>query len=627
MRLMTLWPLVAACNGDDGQSEDAEVGDDDDVVLPPGRGPTLVADVTAEVAAGGWLYATILTDDVVVPRLGGADLELAHSLFPIWRVPSQAPAGPAELLFTGVYGGEEQAVEVVVTEPWFVDVAAAAGVAAPHEVDGWQTGCAQSLTAVGLADIDLDGDLDLLHGNLTGPSRLYLSESEPGRIAFVPAPGALPELDYVTAVQFADWDNDGDPDLFLGRRGDNRLLRNDLVGGVSTFVDVSETSGLAMALQRTTSGGWGDFDGDGDLDLYEVNHAWCIPSGDVADHRNADHLYRNQGSGEFYEITAQLDDSLGQVSRRFGFAAMWLDHDRDGLQDLWVVNDFVPTGGRSVLWRTASVGEVVDMVDVTLPSNVSPLPDALGKATNAMGGAVGDLNRDGLPDFAYSNIGQNFLVYSQGPGEWADVSAQRGVERTTQPWGEPSTTWGTHLLDLDNDGDLDVVYVGGELIGGEPQPHAVFENVGESEPMVDVSWRAGLASPAKGAASAQGDLDGDGWLDLVVANWGSPLEVWHNQLGERLGHHWLVVDLEGDGVGVNRDGFGAIVELERLDGTVDTCWRNPMPSMASTGDAGCHFGLGRDPGARGIRIVWPDGEVASLPVDTIDARVRVRRAP
>ncbi|MEZ4234703.1 MAG: CRTAC1 family protein [Myxococcota bacterium] len=618
MSIATLWLGMWGCAGDDGAPPP--------IVPDSGgsTGDTIVGAVPAQVAAGGWIWGAALVPGDLAAAVGERALE-AHTEthvdgFGVWRLPADLPLGPAELRFTSD-AGEEQRVPIEVGAPWMVDVAAQAGVTSVQDVAGWPSVCAQSLSGVGLADVDLDGDLDLLHANLQGPSQLWLNESVPGTIAFVAAPpGVLPPIDLVSAVSFADWDNDGDPDLFLGRRGANRLLRNDEVDGERVFVDVTAGSGLSAAAQRTTGGAWGDLDGDGDLDLYEVNHAWCMP-GAPEDPALADHLYLNLGAGRFGEVTDRLSDARAQISGRYGFAALWLDYDRDGLQDLWVVNDFVPGGGASVLWH----GLPGALADVTGPSGIAPLPDAQGKATNAMGTAVGDLNGDGLPDFAYSNIGQNFLVLSAGVGRWEDASAAWGIERTTLPWGLQSLTWGTHLLDLDNDGDLDLVFVGGPLNGQRPMPHALFENIGGA--MVERTWSAGLASPGHSHASAQGDLDGDGWVDLVVSQWGGPLEVWHNRLATQRPGHWLAVELAGDGVAVNRDALGAVVALQRLDGSVATCWRQRPPSMASSGDPTCAFGLGADEGAVDVTVTWPDGAVDVVPVDGVDQRMRIVRAP
>lgn len=620
----------------------------------PGHGaPVLVDQVTDRTATTGWISAALVAFGQIDATLDGVPLQLGWQPtlgdgYRVWRVPRGLAPGPHTVVFRSDRG-DQQTEQVELTEPWFEEVSAAVGLDVPRHVAGWDLGCAESLTSVGFADVDLDGDPDVLIGDLLAPSRLFLAGADAGPGAggdglpdYVEAPDVLAgiapaALDHATAIQFADWDNDGDQDLFLGRRGPNVLLRNELVPtGTLAYVDVTAGSGLGVEAQRTTGGGWGDYDGDGDLDLYVVNHAWCFPSADQALDGSADHLYRNDGDGVFTDVTDALSDAVGEVSTRYGFTALWFDADRDGRQDLWVVNDHVVGGGRSVLWRNNGPdgGGGWRFTNVTETSGIAPVPDPFGKGTNAMGGAIGDVNRDGLPDVAYSNIGPNFLVESEAPWLWRDATDDVHARRALVPWGDTSVTWGTHLFDVDNDGDLDLAFAAGPIRGTEAQVDALFENLGPGKAFADRSAESGAAAPGHGAASAQVDLDGDGWLDWVVADWRAGLEVWHNRGAavdpDRVGRHWLIVDLAGDGVRVNRDAFGAIVAVTRLDGGVDTCFRNPMPSMSSTGDPGCHFGLGPDDAIAGLRIEWPDGQVDELDVDdlpAVDQRFRIARVP
>ncbi|MEQ1504520.1 MAG: FG-GAP-like repeat-containing protein [Myxococcota bacterium] len=585
--------------------------------------PRLVVGLTAEAPAGRWITASYVGEGSA-PSIDGAPLEQVvddPDRFGIWRLPDGLDPGPATIAFDGGPRGVQR-LPIAVTAPWFDDVAGDVGLDAEQDVGGWQAGCAESLTALAVGDLDLDGVVDVIVGNLSGPSRLYV-----GRGTGLPTfrdSGALADVDLVSSLDLADWDDDGDQDLFVGRRGPNRLLENRWIpDGALRFDDVTEDVGLVAADQRTTTGAWGDFDGDGDLDLYEVNHAWCWPDPDPAvDHHNADHLYRND-DGRLVDATDLLPDDAHQVGDRFGFAAVWLDLDRDLDQDLLVVEDFVPSGGPTVWFRNDG-GRFVDATD---GSGIAPAIDPFGKGLNAMGVAIGDVNRDGLPDLAYSNIGPNVLVESVGPGRWVDRSFERGIQRGRLPWGDTSVTWGTHLLDVDLDGDLDLLYAGGPLRSTAPQPHALFENPGDGGPFVDRTWSAGIASPGRGAASVQLDLDGDGWLDWIVANWGGPPEVWRNTLGDAREAHWLAIDLVGDGDAVVRDALGAVVEVERLDGRIDTCFRTAMPSMSSSGDRGCWFGLGEDPEVAGVLVVWPDGARQTVAVPGVDRRLTVTRAP
>jgi hypothetical protein len=633
-----LFLVLPGCSGTDGpiQSVDStsSIGDDDDDDLS-GVETDLVTGVTELAPPGGFVSGVLLDrEDLVEVLLDGIPLEIAWepgglAAHRLWRLPDGVAPGPTELVFqTGDRRYER--VPFVVGERWFEEVAGQMGLVEPHVTEGWPQECAESLAGFGFADLDVDGDLDLVRGHLTAGAQILVNEGDlngDGLPDFVDktVPFGFLGHDSVASVHFADYDNDGDPDLFLGRRGPNRLLENRRIpDGLVRFVDRTADAGLVQADQRTTGAAWGDYDNDGNLDLYEVNHTWCFP-GTELEPNQSDHFYRNLGDGTFKEITSDLPDLNGQISARFGFAAIFVDVDRDHDQDLWIVNDWVDGGGRSVFLRNRGEQGDWTFFDDSDTSGITPLKDSFGKGVNAMGGAIGDVNGDGLPDFAFSNIGPNFLVTSQPGGTWTDEAFKLGVSRSNLPWGAESVTWGTHLFDLDLDRDLDLFFVGGQLKGAEYQPHALFVN--QRAGMTDVTWEAGVAAPVHGSASAQLDLDGDGYLDLVVAGFGDPLQVWHNRLASRQDLHWLTVDPVGNGTTVNRDAFGAIIELTHLDGSVSTCFRNPMPSMSATGDPGCHFGLGTDTAIDHLTVTWPDGHSQDLLVQNIDQRVKVSYAP
>ncbi|MBA2319816.1 MAG: CRTAC1 family protein [Deltaproteobacteria bacterium] len=603
----------------------------------PVDGPSGDAVGAAAAPAGGWTWVASLVlgtapgevrfeGAVAEPAWDVAD-DAQHALV---RVPA-LPVGPAQLQV----GGETLPFEV--TAPWFVEVGPAVGLATPHDVSDAPPGCSQAQTGVGFADVDLDGDLDGFFGHFGAPGRLYENAGDTSGdglpdFADRGTDWGLPDVDSIAGVFFADWDDDGDPDLLLGRVGSNVALENRMIpDGSPSWRDVTAISGLGGTNQRTMGFGFGDYDGDGDLDVYEVNHSLCFPDDDPTnDQRSGDHLWRNDGGHVFADVSDDLDPD---VLDRFGFSAIWLDLDRDADQDLWVVNDWTTGSGRSAVWRNDGPdgADGWRFTNITDESGISPIKDASGGTINAMGGAVGDVDRDGLPDFAFTNLGNNGLVLSGADGGWSLASAALGVERATLPWDTQSATWGVHLADLDLDRDLDVVYIGGALKWGAAQPHALFENTGSGGQWIDRTWDGGLSSPRHGKASAQLDLDGDGLLDLVVANWGDVPEVWHNRFrnGDDSPVRWLAIDPAGDGVTVNREGFGAIVEVTFDDGIVETCFHNPVPSLGGTSDPACWFGLGEATVTR-VDVVWPDGVRETVPVSTTgypwsERRLRVER--
>ena len=309
-----------------------------------------------------------------------------------------------------------------------------------------------------------------------------------------------------------------------------------------------------------------------------------------------------------------------------GFSGLWLDYDRDLDLDLLVVNDFVVNGGPSALFRNLDAATLT-FEDASVASGFGLHPDPFFKGVNGMGIDIGDLNGDGFPDVSVSNISPNILFISHydafsGTVRYTNEAPDRGTQRALLPWGDRSVTWGTHLFDHDNDGDLDLFYVGGPIIGTPLHPHAFFDNLGDGT-FVETTWTAGLESRKHGKGSALVDFDQDGFLDLVVANWADDLEVYRNTAGDRTGNHWLTIDLESRHPAVHRQAFGSVVELTRADGQVDSCWVTPRPSLSAASDTGCHFGLGADTSVEQVRVVWPDGSASVHPIDGIDRRVRI----
>jgi hypothetical protein len=591
-----------------------------------GIDPPAIVFASDVAARGGWLYvgtlAPLVQLDVALDgvSLGEPDgrLDVIEPVG-VWRVPDDAPLGDTTLALRWADAPEAaNARPITIVAPVFVDISVPSGLAQTHDITGSPEDCAESHTGVALGDYDDDGDLDVYVGHVGASGTLHRNDGGEGLPTFVDVTDqtGLAGVDAIASATFVDLEGDGDLDLFIGRRGENRMFDNRLVpDGAATFVDITDATGLGGGEQRTMGAAFGYYDGDEDLDVYVVNHAWCYPqlgSEIVAD----DHLYRNDG-GVFVERTfelvpADLPNAPPVAGRSVGFSAVWVDLERDGDQDLVVINDDVggEIGDPNEVWRNDGPDgaggwrftEIAEAAGVAIP------------AVQGMGLAVADVDGDGFVDLAFSNTGRNLLLLNAGDGTFVDVSADAGIERALSPWGRPSVTWATHLWDHDNDGDLDLYFTGGSISAPVPVPDAFFVNAGDGT-FVERTWESGLSDPARGKGSALGDLDGDGAWDFVTASWGGPLRVWHDRAaGER---HWVVVELRGRAG--NRDALGAIVELTTPAG-VQTCFHVQRPALAAGGDVSCHFGLGDDAQIDALAITWPDGELQQVTVPAVDTR-------
>jgi hypothetical protein len=508
----------------------------------------------------------------------------------------------------------------------FRDVAAEVGLAFVH-VNGasGRYHLPEIMGAGGaLFDYDADGDLDvlLLQGRaLEGVAaagaghRLFRNELSPGsKLRFVDvtrragfAPG-----DYGMGLAIGDYDNDGDPDVYVTNYGPNRLYRNNRDG---TFTDVTLQAGEGLGDPRwSTSASFTDYDLDGDLDLFVANYVDFTVAGAKACHdpvgvrdycgplqfRPApDRLFRNEGNGRFTDVSESSGITRADGS---GLGVVGADFNGDRRPDFFVAND----GMVNQLWINKGDGT---FVDEALVAGVAV--DADGQAEGCMGIAVGDPDNDDDLDMFVTNItGETHAYYeNRGRGRFEDRRLPVRLAEATRPY----TGFGTEWLDYDHDGWLDLFVANGavtivEALRGDPFPfhqkNQLLRNTGTGQ-FRDVTGEAGpglgLSEVSRGAAV--GDVDNDGDLDILVTNNGGPVRLLVNDTTSA--NHWLQVKLEG--VNANRDAIGARVALLREDGTVT--WRRARTdgSYLSASDPRVHFGLGSRSGFTGIVVEWPGG--------------------
>jgi len=330
------------------------------------------------------------------------------------------------------------------------------------------------------ADYDGDGDLDLFVGfGGATPNRLYRNDSgmliDAANAGLATARGTL-------AAAWGDFDADGDPDIVVGYAPGNesvlKLYRNDR----GRFTDVAREVGIARDSGRVRQLSWIDFDGDGDLDLF------------VAFRERANALFKNDG-GKFVDVAGQI----GLADTRKTVGAVWFDYDEDGDLDLYTGNmDGDPNG----LMRN-DAGQFTDV------ASAAGLAWGGREAGNPQNGTVrpcaADVDGDGHLDLFTANYGKNGLFLNRGGGKFVDASAEWKVNVD----GRYDSC---AFSDFDNDGRVDV-YVNGTVTGGKSYRDYLLQNTGRD--LTDVT-PDNIKSLDADHGVQWADFDNDGDEDLAL---------------------------------------------------------------------------------------------------------------
>ncbi|MFN0057752.1 MAG: FG-GAP-like repeat-containing protein [Planctomycetota bacterium] len=424
---------------------------------------------------------------------------------------------------------------------------------------------------LGLEDLDGDGDLDLvLTGRFDEILGLYENDGA-GFFSDRSVASGVPLSENYAGVALGDADGDGDFDLYLSAVGAaNVLARND---GNFQFTDVTAAAGLGDT-GHTMGCSWGDYDGDGWLDLYVANRGPFL--------NEPSRLFRNLGDGSF----ADVGGLLGVEIMTLCYQARFFDYDLDGDADLYVTNDkgdVTATSNR--LWRNDG-GTFTDVGGVS----------GAGVSIDGMGVGLGDANRDGSLDIYLTNTqsdGGDLLLVQQVGGVFVDQATSYGL-------GTPVSGWGVVFFDCDNDGFEDLYVTDG---GG---PARLYRG-GSSPPLAEASVEFGLASVNETYCATPGDLDGDGDLDLVVQAANALVRLYINHEGEL--QHWLKIRLVASGANVHAVGatvtvrVGSDEQIRQVYGSGS--FKDAIPSTL-------HFGLGGATAVDEVRVLWPGGEMSSV---------------
>jgi hypothetical protein len=518
-----------------------------------------------------------------------------------------------------------------VTERSGVRMTLTSGAAVPTQILEVKGG------GLGLVDYDNDGDLDLFVPNgatLDAPSKgpgARLFENEGGlRFRDVTAASGIDFHGWGMGVAVGDVDGNGFDDLYVAAFGPDALLLND---GKKRFRDATAAAGLADA-KWSAAAALADLDGDGDLDLYVANYLEFDPARPPAGATfrgqpvfagpkgltpAADVLYENVGGGRFKDVSAPSGIAAARPS--FGLGVAILDLDGDARPDVFVGNDSMP----SFLWSNQGG---LRFVDRALARGLALNGD--GEAQATMGIAVGDVNADGRPDVFTTNFADdtNTLRVSLADGSgWDDRTRQYNLGAVSRPF----LGWAAAFHDFDLDGDEDLVVFNGHVYPTATldtmdstyrQTPLLFERAGARFERV-APERAGpwLAQAHVDRSAAFGDLDGDGDVDMVVAERGGPVRVLENDGARGPFVSVALVDARpGRG---DRHGLGSRIVL-RQEGSVQTRWIVSGGSFQAASSPVAHFGLASDRPVS-LEVTWPDGTTQALEGVAVGRTVEVKR--
>ncbi len=521
---------------------------------------------------------------------------------------------------TTVEQAEEAPAEVL-----FTDVTLAAGLGGfRHETGAFGRVWMPETMGAGGGFLDYDGDgltdIVLIAGGVLREQdppfaalRLYRSSGD-GSFEEVTAEAGLGSLHaYAFGITAADYDNDGDTDIFVATLAENLLLRND--GGV--FIDVAAEAGLKQESLWSSAAVFFDADRDGWLDLFVGHYVEWSPESDIYCSRVEDRksyctpeaypgvssrFYHNNGDGTFSDRS-----DLGSFGTAPGktLAALSLDYNRDGWPDLVVANDTQ----RDLLFVNQGDGSFEER---GVPSGIAF--DENGRARAGMGIDAGVVDETGETTVFVGHFSAEMVgVYRHAmDGFFVDRAA---ISRIGRP-SLPTLTFGLFLFDADLDSDLDLFTANGHITEDIEkveegilyrQQSQLYLNSGEGFFTVMAPGAANALSTfmiARGAAWADYDRDGD--IDILVTENGGPARLWRNELE---GGNYLRVRLEGSVS--NRDGIGGRV-VAHVAGTHLERYVRSGSSYLSQPQVDAHFGLGSATAVDSLTVYWPSGSVTRL---------------
>lgn len=503
--------------------------------------------------------------------------------------------------------------------PWFSEEATARGIDFVHHsgYDGRPMMPEMVGGGVALADLDGDNDLDLYlvqSGRVdktlsveTSANRLYLNRGD-GYFDKVEKAAGAGDRGYGMGVAAGDYDNDGDVDLYVTNLGPNVLLQND---GSGQFADVTNEARVGDP-SWSTAATFLDLDADSDLDLFVVNYLHWIKNIEQDCYVSA--LFITYCGPTVYDVPAtdrvyrnngdgtfsDITVTAGiNVAFGNGLGVVGADFNGDGLTDVFVANDTMV----NQLWM--NLGNL-RFEEACLFWSCAM--DSQGVEKAGMGVAAADVDDDGDSDLLVVNLELQSDSFFRNEGTYFhDATQLAGLG----PVSMRHTRFGVTFADFDNDGRLDLYEANGKVSASEASEGDAYAetntllrgSISEGAVRFDEVKPQGGVSPGLVHTSrglAVGDIDDDGGLDLVVTNRDAAPYILVNQASRGNWVRFRV--LTG-----NRDAHGATVSLTvkktRMSRDVQ-----PAASYLAANDPRVHFGLGEEPEVRNVAVRWPGGE-------------------
>jgi len=513
---------------------------------------------------------------------------------------------------------------------------------------------------VAAGDFNNDGLTDLFFSSNEYPDQLFINRGKMKFYDITRSAGVMGKQGWTTGVSVVDINNDGLLDIYVCYAGgytDPAFRANQLFinNGDLTFTERAKEYGLDDK-GCSTQAYFFDYDNDGDLDVFVVNHPLDFENSNALDERpwqpraendhDSDRLYRNNGNNTFTNVTKKA----GISDHAWGLAAVIHDFNNDGWKDIFITSDF---RAPDLLWVNNRNGTF----SMNLKEHIRHT------SFNAKGADLADIDNDGLADLFVAAMSPadraafikmtpsvsteeffgmvkrgyhyqyhyNTLQLNNGHGSFSEIAFLSGVESTE--W-----SWAPLFADFDNDGFKDLFVTNGvnrgvtdndwklnlermlkegktlkyneveHLLPRTISRNYIFRNNGDLT-FLNVSRQWNMTDSINSTAAVYADLDNDGDLDLVVNNFDTPASIYENKQNEVFGNHYLRVRLLGPKN--NLMAYGAVVKIFTPQG-MQMQEVQPVRGFQSSVETDLHFGIGKDTVVDRLLVEWPDGTLQEL---------------